>query len=664
MSDLTQNKQPEASKFIGMLSNPDNSLTTVIPAGSTGDPSSDEKKELFEKVGKLETESDEIRIGISKELVNLCLDDSGNKKGIAEILMEGRILPILGNQLSLSLGAELRVGFQVLFETILAVISKNEVGSLSKHFPSLLALSQDTNARISEPAISTIGLITHRLSCESEVEVFLQSGIVEWLVSSLRTHPDAMVRCGMVVALGEIGIGLKMAVVRAEREQRRNNENGRDSPRSAKQEGTTKNTQLHQTANTSQSAAQPLRISEDGRERGREERVGVGRRGVWVSSEETEALSSVSWEREDTGATDFVGRCVRGIGVVRAGLIGVLRGWDGESERRIVGSDGGSDGSGREKKDEKKEEEETGTVETRRESSVVVKEVAGSVCGVVFAEVFGVMGGWCREGVIGVRGSDFESVQKMMSSKMEEQRKSFEAELNKKMLEMERQLQNEREQAKKEREQAKREKDEMEQLIAELRQNQRPILTVVSEIKSVFSNSTTFTRTGNTFKITNYTGNFSTVTLDHSLSSGIWQLTLRIIQRTSGYYFGVGFIDSTEGPYPDQQYIGWTNTSLSFCSINQRLHTCHKGQSYTSHGSGLVSFTTDDEVVLEVDMVEHTCHLFVNSVQTKVFARGIPASVKLAVSFYGSNDGFEVKSFKEVEKSSAVTFSDEVLVDF
>ncbi|KAK2954049.1 hypothetical protein BLNAU_11012 [Blattamonas nauphoetae] len=97
-----------------MLSNPDNSSTTVMPAGLIGDTSSDEMKELYEKVGKLETESDEIRIGISKELVNLCLDDSGNKKHVAEILMEGRILPILGNQLSLNLGAELRGGPEVV----------------------------------------------------------------------------------------------------------------------------------------------------------------------------------------------------------------------------------------------------------------------------------------------------------------------------------------------------------------------------------------------------------------------------------------------------------------------------------------------------------------------------------------------------------------------
>ncbi|KAK2954048.1 hypothetical protein BLNAU_11011 [Blattamonas nauphoetae] len=503
-----------------------------------------------------------------------------------------------------------------------------------------------------------------------------------------------MVRCGMVVALGEIGIGLKMAVVRAEREQKRNNENGRDSARSAKQEGTAKNTQLHQTTNTSQSAAQPLRISEDGRERGREERVGVSRRGVWVSSEETEALSSVSWEREDTGATDFVGRCVRGIGVVRAGLIGVLRGWDGESERRVVGSDARSDEGGREKKEEKKGEEETEKVEIARESSIVVKEVAGSVCGVVFAEVFGVMGGWCREGVIGVRGSDFESVQKMMSSKMEEQKKSFEAELIQNRLEMERQLQKEREQAKEEREQvkrekeaailkeqekAKREKEEMEKLIAELRQNQRQPLAVISEIKAVSSNPTTFTQTGNTFKVTQYTGSPSTVTLDYPLSSRSSNYSMHFCDKfwcalnPSFTKTGIGFIESTEGPFPDKQYLGWTNTSLTFCAHN--LIKCHKGQTYTNHGSGLVSFKTGDEVVLEVDMVEHTCHLFVNSVQSKVFARGIPASVILAVSLSlpvhipqvicnTSNDAFEVKSFKQVENSSAVTLSGEITVTF
>ncbi|KAK2961621.1 hypothetical protein BLNAU_3419 [Blattamonas nauphoetae] len=228
--------------------------------------------------------------------------------------MEGRILPILGNQLNLPLSVEVRVGFQVLFEAVLAVISKNEGVSLSKHFPSLLALSRDSNSRISEPVIATIGLITHRLSSSADVELFLQSGILESLVSSLRTHRDARVRKAIVVALGEIGVGLKLAVVRHEANKHSKlEESPAPAPRVKKQEerGGEREGDEEESENEMPSFAKP----------------------VWsvsLSDLEVEALERVGWEKEDSGDTDFKSRCRRGVGIVRKGLIGVIRGWGKE----------------------------------------------------------------------------------------------------------------------------------------------------------------------------------------------------------------------------------------------------------------------------------------------------------------------------------------------
>ncbi|KAK2953218.1 hypothetical protein BLNAU_11844 [Blattamonas nauphoetae] len=104
------------------------------------------------------------------------------------------------------------------------------------------------------------------------------------------------------------------------------------------------------------------------------------------------------------------------------------------------------------------------------------------------------------------------------------------------------------------------------------------------------------------------------------------------------------------------------NTRVTIHLESPNLRKCRTGGSATGHGS--VSFKTGDEFVLEADMEARTCHLFVNSVQTKVFARGIPASVKLAVSLYYTNDGFEVKSFREVEKTKSTKLSDEIAIDF
>ncbi|KAK2953217.1 hypothetical protein BLNAU_11843 [Blattamonas nauphoetae] len=505
-----------------MLSNPGNS-SSFIPAkdGSTL-KQNQERKELFEKLKKLETESDEIRVGIAKELVNLCLDDSGNEKGIGTTLMEGRILPILGNQLNRTLSVPVRVGFQVLFDTVLAVISKNEGVSLSKHFPSLLALSRDSNSRISEPVIATIGLITHRLSSSTDVELFLQSGILESLVSSLRTHRDVRVRKAIVVALGEIGVGLKMAVVRHEaNEHSKLEEVPTPAPREKKQEerGGEREGDEEESENEMPSFAKP----------------------VWsvsLSDFEVEALERVGWEKEDEGGTDFGSRCRRGVGIVREGLIGVIRGWGKEKRGEEEGKKRGKYAKG-------KKEVNGGEEEWREEDDVGVKRVAGSVCGAVFGEVFGVSPSWCVEGgVVGVRGSDIESLRVEMARKLEEQQATFDARLK--------QAEKEKEEIRTEKEEMKKKERNMEAMIAELRKNQRPSLITISEIKAVFSNSTKVSRSGD--KFTNCSDGYSTVTFDYPLSKGIWHLTLRIIQKSGCFH--VGFIDSTEEPFPDGQYVG------------------------------------------------------------------------------------------------------------
>ncbi|KAK2953189.1 hypothetical protein BLNAU_11814 [Blattamonas nauphoetae] len=586
-----------------MLSNPGNSSSLIPAKDESATKQNQERKELFEKLKKLETESDEIRVGIAKELVNLCLDDSENKKGIGTTLMEGRILPILGNQLNRTLSVPVRVGFQVLFDAVLAVISKNEGVSLSKHFPSLLALSRDSNSRISEPVIATIGLITHRLSSSTDVELFLQSGILESLVSSLRTHRDVRVRKAIVVALGEIGVGLKMAVVRHEANEHSKLEDlPTPAPREKKQEerGGEREGDEEESENEMPSFAKPMS-------------------NVSLSGCEVEALGRVGWEKEDEGGTDFGSRCRRGVGIVREGLIGVIRGW-GKEKR------GEEEGKKRGKDEKRKKEGNGGEEEWREEDDVGVKRVAGSVCGAVFGEVFG------------VRGSDMEALRVEMARKLEEQQTAFEARLK----------------------QAEEKEKEMETLIVELRKNQRPALVTISEIKAILSSTSKLSRSGNSFTLSS--GNWSTVTFDHPLDKGIWHLTLRIIQKSSCIH--VGFIDSTEGPFSDGLYVGNHKTSLSFCSSCIEITKCRTGGSATGHGSGSVSFQTGDEVMLEVDMETHTCHLFVNSVQTKVFARGIPASIKLAITICSSNDGFEVKSFREVEKTKSTKLPGEIAVDF
>ncbi|KAK2946269.1 hypothetical protein BLNAU_18790 [Blattamonas nauphoetae] len=593
-----------------MLSNPDNSSQTIPTKDESTTKQSQERKELFEKLKKLETKSDEIRVCIAKELVILCLEDSGNENGIVTTLLEGRILPILENQLNRTLSVPVRVGFQVLFDAVLAVISKNEGVSLSKHFPSLLALSRDSNSRISEPVIATIGLITHRLSSSADVELFLQSGILESLVSSLRTHRDARVRKAIVVALGEIGVGLKMAVVRHEaNEHSKLDELPTPAPREKKHDerGGEREGDEEESENEMPSFAKPMS-------------------NVSLSGCEVEALERVEWEKEDEGGADFVSRCRRGVGIVREGLIGVIRGW-GKEKR------GEEEVKKREKDEKGKKEGNKGEEEWREEDDVGVKLVAGSVCGAVFGEVFGVSPRWWAEGgVVGVRGSDIETLRVEMTRKLDEQQLTYEARLKNAEKEKEEMIKRE--------EDMKQKENEMKTLIVELREHQPPALVTISEIKPMFSNSTKLSRSGD--KFTNSLNGYCTVTFDHTLEKRIWHLYvfhcfLKKSARFESPNDHIGFIDSTEGAFSEGQYLGEYYTSLCFCP------ECH----------GKVSFKTGDEVVLEADMKARTCHLFVNSSQTNVFARGIPASIKLAVSLYEGNNVFEVKSFREVEKTKS-----------
>ncbi|KAK2959689.1 hypothetical protein BLNAU_5466 [Blattamonas nauphoetae] len=377
---------------------------------------------------------------------------------------------------------------------------------------------------------------------------------------------------------------------------------------------------------------------------------------VWsvsLSDLEVEELGRVEWEREDEGGTDFVSRCRRGVGIVREGLIGVIRGWGKEKRGEEEGTTKGKDENG-------KKEVFGGNEEWREEDDVGVKRVAGSVCGVVFGEVFGVSPSWCVEGgVVGVRGSDIETLRDEMARKLGEQQIAFETRLQQAKSEAQKReeemmkektemMKKETDEMKKRVEEMIKEKNEMEALIAELRKNQQHLITI-SKIQARKSSALKLSRSGDKFILSKYDGSPSTVYLEHPLTKGVWH---------------VGFFDSTEDAIPDGIYIGQFNTSLSFCPNCNNLRKCHIGQTHTSHASGSVVFKSGDKVVLEVDMEAHMCHLFVNSVQTRVFARGIPASVKLAISLFNLNDGFEVKSFREIEKTKSVQLSDTIAVDF
>ncbi|KAK2963676.1 hypothetical protein BLNAU_1241 [Blattamonas nauphoetae] len=89
-------------------------------------------------------------------MVVACLDDCEHKKGTVQKMMEARVLPVLVLELRKELSVELRIAFQALFDLILMIAGRGTI-VLSKHFPTLLALSQDKDSHIAEPVIETIG---------------------------------------------------------------------------------------------------------------------------------------------------------------------------------------------------------------------------------------------------------------------------------------------------------------------------------------------------------------------------------------------------------------------------------------------------------------------------------------------------------------------------
>ncbi|KAK2946846.1 hypothetical protein BLNAU_18225 [Blattamonas nauphoetae] len=391
----SNNKQTPHS--IKMLSNPGSSSFSVQQSStSSSNQQSSTPNEWLEKVESLKTESDENKVRQSQEMVNACLEDCGHKKGTVHKLMEARILPILALELRNTESREVRIGFQALFDIILLVLSENGATSLSKHFPTLLALSQNTNVRIAEPVIETIGLITHNLSSRAEVDEFLRSGILEWLVNAVRTHPDGQVRQAIVVGLGEIGFGLKKAVVR---------EKGGDEGWKREEK-------------KSEKEAAASSVDEQGR---RDRQAGRWMLGGSVSRADLLSLGSESWVEEDTGAMDLASRCRRGVRMAGQALIGVLRGWEKKP----------ADQKGNKKKNEGQREEEE---EREWENDVGVLEAAGSVCGLIFPEVYTERRKE-KQDRISVSGEDLEEMKRKM-----EQMEQFDSERKKKAMEREAEL--------------------------------------------------------------------------------------------------------------------------------------------------------------------------------------------------------------------------------
>ncbi|KAK2958836.1 hypothetical protein BLNAU_6085 [Blattamonas nauphoetae] len=205
--------------------------------------------------------------------------------------------------------------------------------------------------------------------------------------------------------------------------------------------------------------------------------------------------------------------------------------------------------------------------------------------------------------------------------------------------------------------------EEMQKTIAVLTKNQRPNLVIIPDIRFILSGTSGWIQSGNRFtRSSDVKDKFQTVTLDHIITTGIWQLTLFISKQSTS--FVIGLFDPNDGHVPDDGYPGGFGTSVGFSIYYKNVYTHRKGDSKPGKfGDGHVVFRAGDEVVLEADMKSRTCHLFVNSEQTKVFVRNIPKSIKFAISVHRSEDGFGVRSLREVEVSQAVPQTDDVAVD-
>ncbi|KAK2948362.1 hypothetical protein BLNAU_16708 [Blattamonas nauphoetae] len=567
-----------------MQSNPDATKASIQGPEPSG------HNEWLDKISKLQSESDENKVRLSKEMVVACLDDCQHKKGTVHKMMEARVLPVLVLELRKELSVELRIGFQVLFDTILHVVSENGVMPLSNHFPTLLALSQNKDFRIAEPVIETIGLISHNLSSREEVDEFLRSGILEWLVEAVRTHPDGQVRQAIVVGLGEIGFGLKKAVVREKR--------GDEGWKRRK------------------------KMTARGVEgRGRRD----GGAGRWLLGSLSRAdllmLKSVSCLEEDTHGMDLASRCRRGVRMAGQALVGVIHEWEEQTP------------SQRGKRTKEPHEEDEEDEEEDEEAVVGVLDIAGSVCALIFPELY-----QPRQQVtmdrIAVSGKDLEDMARQLANQGQSPATISQADL----------LEKERKERKAEQAQFQEEKREMQRLIDELRQNQPPSPST-KQIPHRCTDPSKWSRSViNRFKKT--AERYSTIVFADLITTGIWQLTLSILKLGENHCSHVGFFQQpgSSSVFPDGKCLGLCNTSLSFCPNCNNIAKCHQNDDFTTHCDSSFKFKEGNRIMLEVNMDQRTCHLFVNDKQASVFVKKIPDKIQFAVTLREKEDEFEVIS--------------------
>ncbi|KAK2963680.1 hypothetical protein BLNAU_1245 [Blattamonas nauphoetae] len=240
----------------------------------------------------------------------------------------------------------------------------------------------------------------------------LRSGILEWLVEAVRTHPDGQVRQAIVVGLGEIGFGLKKAVVR----EKRGDEGWKKEEKKSEKDG----------------AASGL--ERRGRRAGR---AGPRLLRGSISRADLLVLGSESWVEKDTGRMDLASRCRRGVRMAGQALVGVLRGWekkkgDGEKEtdqkgkkveqrkddeeQRKTGEENVVIPNETETQDNRSENgEELSEDEEEREweTDIDVLDIAGSVCGMIFPKVFN-ESRQEKQGRITLSGEDFEELKRKM----------------------------------------------------------------------------------------------------------------------------------------------------------------------------------------------------------------------------------------------------------
>ncbi|KAK2956787.1 hypothetical protein BLNAU_8240 [Blattamonas nauphoetae] len=595
-------------------------LTTQEQSSSVGQPHDERNHEdskmnenIRSHLTRLETENDENKVRLCKELVIACLEDSTTSKDFSKKLVEEGILGTVALELRKTTAESVHIGLQVLCNTVLAVVSNRGHSMLERQFPQLLNLSQNENNSIAESAIEAVGLISQRLCTNDTIDEFLSSGILEWMVATLRTHKSTKVRKAIVSALGEVGFGLKMAVVRFQQDPLTEPE----TPTTPTHELNYKHPESLQTTPTTQNQPSVK-----------------GKRGLldgYVSMDELCLLESVDWTEQPGDGSDFPSRCQRAVWMARAALTEVVQ----------------RDAPTKHLKDELKStendtlsettaEDEHSDVHMTREMDMGVISTAGCICGLVFKEVFQIDKMMSETG-LPVRGSDVDEMREEMNKMKETTR---------------------------------RKEEEMERMIETIRKNPSSLLGSIQILRTVFCDDSTWTQTGNKFTKSKPGSDWASVTFDHLLVSNSFHHSTDIefqCVHLSLIPFStvIGLFDPTNGSIPAGLPLSNTPTSLYFSVYYKNLGIFRKGSKQSEkHGKDLVAFTTGDEVMIEVDLVQHTCHLFVNDKQVKVFGKGIHSSLKLAVSLSAENDGFEVRSFEQVQQSKAEPLSGDVEVDF